>query len=316
MDKKRKFILALTLVFIAVAVGCIFINKKPNDKNMYANPVYWYDNGKAFNPGLVDVFYVLPTCVFDWTDSNNEVQHYASLTDETQRGMMLPSYRLADEIFADSANFFAPYYRHITMETWMEGEKAVAERFPFSMNDVKDAFSYYLEEHHNNNRPFVLAGFSQGGKCVVELIKSMDDATASRMVAAYVCGYRVTNDDIESTPFLRCANGSDDTGVTIVYNTVGKPEGVSPIITADNKFVINPASWTTDTLPHQLNDSVSIRVDRNNNTLIAEGIDPQSVFIPLLESLFPVGNYHLLELTLYHDQLQQNVKQRIRAFTK
>lgn len=315
MVKKVHIILAFTLFFITVGIGCVFFHKKQSDQNMYTNPIYWYDNGKTFNPDLVDVFYVLPTCVFDWTDSNNQVQHYASLTDETQRGMMLPSYRLADEIFADSANFFAPYYRHITMETWMAGENVVAERFPFSMSDVKNAFSYYLE-HYNNNRPFVLAGFSQGGKCVVELIKSLDEEIAARMIAAYVCGYRVTNEDTESSPFLRCARKSDDTGVTVAYNTVGNTDGVSPIISEGNKFVINPASWTTDTLPHQLNDSVSIRVDRNKNILIAEGIDPQAVFIPQLESIFPVGNYHLLELTLYHDQLQKNVKQRIREFTK
>lgn len=279
-------------------------------ESIYADPICWYDNGKAVDPALADVFYILPTCVHDWTDSTGTVQHHASMTDSLQRARMLPSYQLADDIFADSANFFAPYYRHISLESWTEGEAVIQERFVPAMDDIREAFDYYLS-HWNHGRPFVLAGFSQGGKCVVELLKTLDDATARQLVAAYVCGYKVTAADTLQSTHIRPATSADDTGVTIVYNTVCDSAGLSDVLSGDNLYVCNPASWTADQEDHPLNDSVTIRIDPQHNVLIAQGIDAEQAFIPRFEALFPKGNLHLQELTLYHDQLQRNVKQRI-----
>ena len=279
---------------------------------MYADTMLWYDNGRDIDTTLADVFYILPTCVHDWIDADSTVQHLASLTDSTQRARMLPSYQLADDIFADSANFFAPYYRQITLESWIESDSVIESRFIDAIADIQESFDYYLT-HHNNGRPFVLAGFSQGGKGVVELIKAMDEDTYSRMVAAYVCGYRVTEQDVASSSNLRPALQADDTGVTIVYNTVTDTLGITSRLSENNVWVCNPASWTQDEELHQLNEEVSIRIDQQHKVLIADGIDADQQFIPQYAELFPRGCLHLLELTLYHDQLQRNVKQRIAA---
>lgn len=302
------------LSLLLLACACSHQTAEPVAASLYDEPSYWYDNGKNVDEQLADVFYILPTCVHDWTDSTGVVQHYASLTDSLQRANMLPSYQLADDIFADSANFFAPYYRHISLESWMEGEDVINQRFVSAMDDIAEAFAYYLK-HWNNGRRFVLAGFSQGGKCVVELLKKMDDETASRLVAAYVCGYKVTAADTLATTHLRPARCADDTGVTIVYNTVCDTMGISNTLGAGNLYICNPASWTQDADPHPLNDSVSIRIDTTHNVLIADGIDAEKAFIPRFAVLFPKGNLHLQELTLYHDQLQANIKQRIAAST-
>lgn len=284
---------------------------QPYENDLYADPQNWYDNGRAVDTMLADVFYILPTCVHDWTDENGQVQHYASLSDTTHRRRMLPSYQLADEIFADSANFFAPYYRHITLESWSEGDSVIEARFANAMADIRQAFAYYLQ-HHNHGRNFVLAGFSQGAKCVVELLKEMDDETYGRLVAAYVCGYKVTTEDLASK-YIRPITDATDTGVTICYNTVTDVTGLSNSITQGTAYVCNPASWSTDTLPHMLNDSVELRIDPQHHVLLAKGIDAEQQYIPSLSKLFPLGNLHLLELTLYHDCLQTNVKQRIAA---
>lgn len=92
-----------------------------------------------------------------------------------------------------------------------------SSRFPW--RNVRNAFDYFLK-HHNNGRPFVLAGFSQGGRAVVELLKYMDDKTAERLVAAYVLGYKVTPEDMKQTSYIRPASSADDLGVTICYNSV------------------------------------------------------------------------------------------------
>lgn len=303
----------LTYLFILLCLFAGCTSKQAQDVCLYADSNSWYQNGKSIDKTKADVFYILPTCVFDWTDNNGELHHYASMTDPEQRSRMLPSYQLADEIFGDDANFFAPYYRHITMDTWAEGEEAVAERFPYAMDDIREAFHYYME-HWNEGRPFVLAGFSQGAKCVVELIKEMDPQTYTQLVAGYVCGYRVTYEDIASTHNLRPAHSADDTGVVIVYNTVTGPEGVNPLLSGGNEFVINPASWSTDTDIHPLNDSVSISIDPIDKVVVAHGIDPESAYIPKLGNMFPMGNLHLQELTLYKESLKANVKNRISKF--
>lgn len=309
----RKYLAGLIVVILT------FISCRAQEEGvayipgMYAEKNYWFDNGREIDEHKADVFYVLPTCAFDWTDSTGRVNHYASLTDAKQREDMLPSYVLADEIFADSANFFAPYYRHITLDSWTESEDIINQRFKYAMRDVQDAFDYYMKTW-NNGRPFVLAGFSQGAKCVVELIKSMNQQTANLMVAAYVCGYRVTKDDIAASPLLRCAKASDDTGVAIVYNTVADTSAINPILCNGNEYIISPASWTTDTLPHSLNDSVSITINASKKVLIAKGLSPDAGYHAKFNNLFPKGNLHLLELTLYHDALRENVKKRIRAF--
>ena len=71
-------------------------------------------------------------------------------------------------------NFYAPYYRHITLNSWATcNEDTINRRYhTVSFNDVQKAFQYFINTN-NNNRPFILAGFSQGGKSVVELIKTM-----------------------------------------------------------------------------------------------------------------------------------------------
>lgn len=282
--------------------------------SIYNDAANWYHNGRQVDKKLVDVFYVLPTVSFDWKDENGKVQHYASLTDPQQREAMQPSYELADAIFADNANFFAPYYRHITLDSWMEGEDVVKERFPKAMDDIRAAFRHYMD-NDNGGRPFILAGFSQGGKCVVELVKSLTKKEASRFVAAYVCGYRVVAEDVVGAPYLKPAQSATDTGVTIVYNTVTNPSAECGVVSHGNIYTINPASWTTDNDYHQLNDEVSLRIDPESKLIVAKGIDAEANFVPMLERLFVKGNLHLQELTLYQDVLRKNVKERINAFS-
>ena len=60
-----------------------------------------------------------------------------------------------------------------------------------SFKDVKAAFHHFLI-NYNQGRPFILAGFSQGGKSVVELMKHLSEEERKRMIAAYVLGYKVT----------------------------------------------------------------------------------------------------------------------------
>lgn len=307
--------LSIAVLSLLLLASCSTQPKLPvTEPSVYAEPTSWFDNGRAVDPALADVFYILPTCVHDSTMADGTVLHHAVINDAMHRQRMQPSYELADQIFADSANFFAPYYRQVTLEAYAEPDSVLAARFEIAMDDVREAFAYYLREC-NQGRPFVLAGFSQGGQCVVELVKEMAPATAQQMVAAYVCGYKVTAADTLASTNLRPALAADDTGVTIVYNTVTDTAGIPAGLAGGNVWVSNPASWTQDTLPHALTDDVSIRIDPRHKVLIADGIDAQGAFIPRFAHLFPLGCLHLQELTLYAPQLSQNVRRRIAAYS-
>ena len=306
----------LSLSMVYAAAGCAghydeFIMAEAPD---YQESQMWYtadaetvpETGKA----QADVFYILPTCVWDWTDSQGRTVHFADVRNPEHIAAMLPSNELAYDIFGKYADFYSPYYRQITLDSWTSDEIA-EERFPYAMEDVCRAFDYYME-HWNDGRPFFLAGFSQGAKCVVELLKSLDEDEYSRLIAAYVIGYKVTESDMRN-PNIRPAQSADDTGVTVCYNSVESVASISPGLAA-SEFCINPLNWSCGPEPASVQDTVTVSVDTDAHVLIVRGLDSGKYYHPSLAGLFEKGNYHLLELTLYQDSLRENIRTRTVAF--
>ncbi len=311
MKKITIYLLALLAVACCKSVdsGSEPMPKAPD----YATPECWYTNVEGEASQAVDVFYILPTCVFDWTDGDGATYRYGDIYNNEQRAAQLYSYELAEEIFGSEANFYAPYYRQITLNVWMDGEEAVDQLFPAAMADVEAAFDNFIEIK-NSDRPFIIAGFSQGGKAVVELTKSLTVEERERLVAAYVIGYKVTDEDLQNGN-ITVAKGADDTGVTICYSSVASVDAINEMISA-SELCINPVNWVTDSTVAQLNDSVRVTVDTTYNVLIVDGLDSEALYIPDLANLFKVGNYHLQELELYKESLKANIAVRSAAFNK
>ncbi|MFI3294677.1 MAG: DUF3089 domain-containing protein [Rikenellaceae bacterium] len=302
---------ALLLWVLAFVFGCS--RSSGDDLGLdYSSGDLWYDLPSSIDYD-VDVFYVLPTCIWDWTDSSGAVCHYADVYDASQREAMAGSYELAQTIFAQGkCNYFAPYYRQISLESWIEGDSVVNARFPFAMADIQCAFDQFMSQL-NDGRPFVLAGFSQGGKAVVELLKGLSSDQYSRLVAAYVVGYRVSEDELAGYSTIVGAAGDSDTGVTICYNSVASPVSICSVL-SPSALCINPLNWMSDSTPSIMNDTVSVSVDTQYNVLLVEGLDPELYYVPVLADLFPLGNYHLQELAFYQENLSSNVLQRINSF--
>ena len=309
LNKLNKLLLFLLLFVFAACAGekaaAPFMAEAPD----YDESEMWYVSESGAS---ADVFYILPTCVWDWSDSTGRTCHYADVNNPEHIAALLPSNELAADIFGKYANFYSPYYRQITLESWIEGEKAVEERFPYAMEDVQRAFDHYMT-HENEGRPFFIAGFSQGGKCVVELLKSLDDEEASRLVAAYVIGYRVTEEDMAECSHIKPATCADDTGVTVCYNSVESPECICPVL-SPSAICINPLNWRCDAVSATVQDTVDVSVDLYNKVLIVKGLDSEKYYLPVLGELFSKGNYHLQELSLYVDSLTENIKIRLEAF--
>jgi len=117
--------------------------------------------------------------------------------------------------------------------------------------DVTAAFDFYIK-NYNNNRPFILVSHSQGSTVVALLLQNYMKANPSvyqRMIAAYAIGWSFTQGYFDRNPHLKFAQGPDDTGVIISYNTQSPSfTGRNPVI-FPGAMAINPISWTRTTTP-------------------------------------------------------------------
>lgn len=280
----------------------------------YSDNRCWFENKQDATGKDVDLFYVVPTCIWDYTDSLGQTRHHMDIFNTEQRALTDPSIQLAKSVLADSCNFFSPYYRQISMDSWLTLDTAlIEERFKLAYQDVADAFHYYME-HDNQGKPFILAGHSQGAKAVIELLKrEMTPDISRKLIATYAIGYTVTPEELAGYSTLRPAQDSIDTGVLIGFNSVTRPDAVSPLF-RDNVVCINPVNWRTDVTPATSYQGFTVAQDTTIHTLIVTGIDEEQYFIPSVAALLPKGNLHVQEFNLYNEDLRKNVLQRIRAF--
>ncbi len=278
----------------------------------YSDMTMWHIKASETSSG-VDVFYIPSTWEFDWKNKDSVVSHYADPSLKEHRAHMEIEMSQVEDYMADGNNFYSPHYRHITLDTWATlNEDTISRRYrDVAFVDIQNAFNYYMD-HHNNGRPFILAGFSQGGKSVVELMKTLDARKQTMLVAAYVLGYKVTPKDIQQAPWIVAAKDSVDTGVTICYNSVSDVKYVKPIISTPNTMCINPVNWRVDETPAILNDSITVTLDATHKVLVLKGYDGSS--LPNILGILNVGDYHGVEPWLYSECLRKNIRQRINAY--
>jgi hypothetical protein len=215
------------------------------------------------------------------------------------------------EYMSRGNRFYAPFYRHSTIDGFVTmNEDTIRRRTRLSMHDVCEAFDHF-QQKRDQSRPFILAGFSQGGMAVVELLKHIDDETFHQMAAAYILGYKVSPEDTLTCSHIRPAKGEADTGVAICYNTVKDVKYVNPVIAA-TCIGINPVNWRTDDTPAQLHDTITVTLSPDYNVLVVEGY-PGSEYRPY-KNFINVGDIHSCEPWLYKECLEKNFAVRTRAW--
>ena len=295
------------LMTILLSSSGTFIPKAPD----YADATMWITaDGDPDGTGA-DVFYVVSTWEKDWTDARGRVSHYADVWNPEHREHMAQEINGVAAYMTPGNRFRAPFYRHTTIEAFdTQDENVIRERTRLAMSDVCAAFDQFLQER-DGSRPIILAGFSQGGKAVVELLKHMDDATYDQLAAAYVMGYKVTAEDMAECPHIRAAEGESDTGVTICYNTVKDEQYVIPVL-ADSFIGINPVNWVTDATPAILHDTITVTLAPTYHALVVTGYEG-SEYKPH-GGYLNVGNIHSCEPWLYSDCIQQNIAVRTAAW--
>ena len=297
----------------------------------YADATYWYE--LTAPDKAVDIFYVYPTVGTVPTDDQGNILDYTNVDQPRERKAAVDNQRFNREAYAAGRfNFFAPYYRQITMAVYESGAETIEAKSAIPREDIRRAFAYYME-HLNGGRPFLLLGHSQGSAVLIELLKKgMTDKQHSRMVAAYLIGYQITQEELDRYPDrLRPATGADDTGVIILYNSLTDPAAKSPLMNR-SAVGINPLNWRTDGTPASRTEHRGIiRYNPETATydevpgyttgarledhyLICPDIDPEECYIEAYKSLFPLGNLHFMDSWLYAINLRDNMVLRAETY--
>lgn len=312
-------IASLLLCVLSGSVGCSSDGPGnsyvPSDPDYVLQPEMWVRMLNDTDGNGADVFYIPSTWEYDWTTADGRVCHYADPSRADHRANMKIEIDGVADYMAEGNNFYSIFYRHITLDTWATlNEEIINRRYhEVSFVDVKNAFTYFLNQL-NRDRPFILAGFSQGGKSVVELLKILKEEDRRRMIAAYVMGYKVTPEDVASCPYIVAARDSADTGVVVCYNSVSDVKYVKPIVAAPNVMCINPVNWRTDSVPAILDDGLTVTLIPSAKVLVVEGYDGSS--LPNILDILNTGDYHGIEPWVYSECLRKNFHERIDAFNK
>lgn len=279
----------------------------------YENAAMWItEDGDPQGTGA-DVFYVVSTWEEDWKTKDSTVCHYADVWNPTHREHMASEMNRARAYMAPGNRFYAPYYRHTTIEAWMtQNDDTIANRCRLAMADVCEAFDHF-QAQRDKCRPLIIAGFSQGGKAVVELLKHIDDETYSQLAAAYILGFKVTPQDTLETKHILAAQGADDIGVAICYNTVKDVKYIQPVIAA-TCMGINPVNWRTDATPAVLHDTITVTLSPEYHVLVVSGYSGSEY--PAYKDFLNVGDIHSCEPWLYSECLQRNMAVRAQAWRR
>ncbi len=326
-------LMALAIIS-AICSGCMKENaSKPTPlPTDYSQAAHWLS---APAPVMdVDVFYLYPTC---WQKVQPTDPNICTIDNPSMLAGALPAYERQATAFETFANVFAPYYRqadaNYTLDLPAEEREVVIGGIPTS--DAVAAFSYYIQ-HYNKGRPFILAGHSQGSNVLIHLLSGyMKDnpEVYKRMIAAYIIGYPVTAGYLAANPHLKFAEGPDDTGVIISYNTQA-PSVVpphNPVVSNMVGLVINPITWTrteavattAEGLGSIMPDSVTLKfhpvpqyadaiVDIKNGVLICSTADSNGLY--KYTKPFGKGVYHSFDYPFYYFNIRANAQHRAGIF--
>ena len=312
-----------------------------------ANWAYWADvpaDGFDAAPGLgaeaptadaaadkpVDLFIVCPT-----VSMGSDGSATMDLANDEDRASFVGALNMELGIYGDVCRVFAPFYRQATLAMYEASDAELASAIDFAYADVAAAFEHYLAQEPD--RPFVLAGFSQGSEHIIRLIKDYlegsleTDELRKRLVAAYAIGWRLTEEECTDFPWLQAAQGEADTGVVVAFNSEDPDVEDSIIVPAGTStLAINPLSWSvsSEEAPAELNLGACFTdysgtvteeipafcgayLDHERGTLKVTGVDPAD-YPPGL-SIFDEGVYHLYDYQFFYRNLQENVAVRVEA---
>lgn len=321
MSKQKNVVLLLTFLYLFLCSTALATAPNYADKENWA---YWRqgENKQA------DLFLICPT-----VDLGSPEQLNMSLEDKHAKANFVGALNMEKGIYEDHCRMYAPFYRQGTLHAYSLPNKEGSAPFTLAYEDVKKAFQYYLC-HENKGRPFILAGFSQGGDMCIRLLKDFgnNDKVKDKMVACYALGWRLEPQDVERFKGLRPAQLRTDVGVIITLNTEAPFITSSLMVPAGtSSYAINPLSWRCNNkLAYKGLNMGACFTDYNGKIYkeipaltggyldMERGVmkltDIATKDYPPILDIFEPGIYHLYDYQIFYRNLQHNVGARIKAY--
>lgn len=320
MKQAKWFFPIVVLAFSSLFSGCEMCG--------YSQPELWMKLPKAIDKE-VDVFYLYPT---SWAKADPSEPDICAIDNPSMVKGANAAYARQATAFEPVGNVYAPYYRQAdavyALALPPDEREALIAGIPAT--DAEAAFDYYLK-HYNHGRPFLLVGHSQGAQILTLLLSGYlreHPKVYERMIAAYIIGYSVTTDYLQENPHLRFAEGPDDTGVIVSYNTLGPNVALedAPFLLS-GAVAINPINWkldetlaTTDEglgsyMPdedgvfHQVPQYADAHVDTSLGVVVCNTADDSQLFLA-----FGPGIYHSYDIPFYYFNLRANAANRTEKF--
>jgi len=266
-----------------------------------------------------DVFYIYPTLFTDKKDAGWNADISSS---EIRNEILSKAIAFQASAWTKAANLYAPFYRQAHYRIFVDPYSTQGREAGYmAYEDVKRAFSYYLE-NYNAGKPIIIAAHSQGSMHAKRLVHDFFDGTPlqEKLVAAYLIGVKISPIEFKNIPPLEIA---DATGGFVSWNSYKKnrlPKRYE--IWYKGGVVTNPITWNTqnksdekDHLGLLYSDfkiySKSIEVERIDGILWASV--PK---IPKRFLLSFVKNYHFADVNLFWADIQENAQLRVSSWLK
>ena len=285
------------------------------------------------SPNTVDVFFVAPT-VFMGDSLHWNMQQ----SDSVSKANFLGAINMEKGLYDSSTNFYAPYYRQVGLAAYntkgydtIVRNKSLQQAFDLAYNDIENAFDYYLS---TSDKPFILAGFSQGSELLIRLLKNRfhDKKLQDKHIATYAIGWRVSKAELKQYPHLKMAQGELDLGVIIAFNSEAEFIDSSIFVPKGIKsYSINPLNWQVDSTyaSSLLNRGACFTnyegeiiagykhltgayLCPERGTLKVTDIDPDDFYLDL--EITPKGVYHLFDYQFFYRNIQDNVQKRMNEY--
>lgn len=338
MESGRPYLLFVIVFGLVVSLAACAnrgsLNAAPApDVTDYSQAAHWLSIPVVSHDA--DVFYLYPTA---WQKVNDSDPNVCDIDNPSMLAGSASAFERSATAFEPFANIYAPYYRQAdaayALSLPLPEHDALIAGIPTT--DAVAAFDYYIK-NFNAGRPFILAGHSQGSNVLINLLtgylKEHPEVYQS-MIAAYVIGYPVTAQVIEDNPHLKFAEGPDDTGVIISYNTQAPDvaPGVNPVLSGLTGLVINPITWTrSETLAttdeglgsimpdpstlafESVPQYADARVDIAHGVLLSTTAD-EDLLYELTQHGFPRGVYHSFDYPFYYYNIRENAQNRVNKY--
>ncbi len=269
---KNWLTMIIMLAVLTQFVACSGSNgsSTSTDANKYSIASNWQTLPESASQP-VDVFFFYPTTYFPDPD-NNGPEYSAGWNQTIEQAQADPAIQAqvdskSSVFYEAGTNLYVPYYQQaagidileaLLWKTKPTNKDAATTALEIAYKDVENAFDYYMAHYNKDSnhkpRPFILAGHSQGSNLLLMLLERRfsDAALRAQLVAAYVIGWSVTEDDMANYPALAqlgICSSKTQTGCIVTYNTQQNPGDFSQTlpfptgIVQANAYSVNPLTW-------------------------------------------------------------------------